>query len=65
MNSRRVFNIAVLTIITTLIWFATSIYTTVFRKPNAQIEANLIKEIKIDDFDVKALEGLDNRIKYY
>lgn len=65
MNSRRVFNIALLTILTTLIWLVTSLYTSFFRKPNAQIEANLTTEIKIEEFDTDTLNSLDSRIKYY
>ncbi len=65
MDSRRVFNVALFTIITTLLWLATSIYSSFFRVPNHQIEEGLTAEIKIEDFDIELLRGLNERVKYY
>ncbi|MDQ5981829.1 MAG: hypothetical protein QG570_587 [Patescibacteria group bacterium] len=65
MDSRRVFNLALFTIFTTILWLAASIYTSLFRIPNTQIEDGLTAEIRTEDFDIELLQELSQRVKNY
>lgn len=65
MDSKDIFNITLLTVLTSVAWMATSLYTTYNRKDNVEVGFEITKPLDLSKFDQKTLDDLEVKVNYY
>jgi hypothetical protein len=65
MEPKDIFNITLLTVITSVIWMSVSLYTTYNKKDNVEVGVEITRPLDLSKFDQQTLDELSVKVHYY